>query len=180
MDPLALFVTIVVAIFLTYTAITAVRRVGEHERGIVFRLGRALPAPRGPGIVLIAPYGVDRMKVIDVRTGEVTVPPQTTATKDGEAVRLGAAVYYRVADPVQVAVQVPNHRLAVAKATEGTLKAIARERDLAELTKRRGEVAEELTTTLGALTEPWGIAVSEAEITEVIEVDQAVEPERSR
>jgi regulator of protease activity HflC (stomatin/prohibitin superfamily) len=140
----------------------------------VFRFGKVLPSARGPGVVLIAPYGIDRLKLVDVRTGEVTVPPQTAGTADGVAVRIGAAVYYRVVDPVQVAVQVPNHRLAMGKATEGTLKAIARERDLADLTKRRGEVAEELTTTLAALAESWGIKVSEAEVTEVIE------PQRSR
>ena len=167
MDPLALFVLVVVTIFVVYTAITGVRRVGEHERGVVFRFGRVLPSVRGPGIVLIVPYGVDRMTLVDVRTGEVTVPPQTTGTRDGVEVKIGAAVYYRVTDPVQVAVQVPNHRLAVGKATEGTLRAIAREREFDDLVKRRGEAAEELTTTLRALTEPWGIALSEAEITEV-------------
>jgi regulator of protease activity HflC (stomatin/prohibitin superfamily) len=174
MDPLALFVLTVVTIFLVYTAITGVRRVGEHERGVVFRLGRVRPPVRSPGITLIAPYGVDRMKLVDVRTGEVTVPPQATATRDGVEVRLGAAVYYRVADPVQVAVQVPNHRLAVGKATEGTLRAIARERDLADLIGNPVDVGEELTETLRALSEPWGISVSEAEVTEV------ETPERSR
>lgn len=168
--PLALFVATVVSIFLVYTAVTGVRRVGQHERGVVFRFGKPQARVRGPGLALIAPYGIDRMTAVDVRTGEVTVPPQTASTRDGAEVRLGAAVYYRVSDPVQVAVQVPNHRLAVAKAAEGTLRAIARDLTLADLTGSRAEVDEELTQTLASLTEPWGIAISQAEVTEIIEL----------
>jgi regulator of protease activity HflC (stomatin/prohibitin superfamily) len=173
MDPLALFVFVVVAIFLTYTGITGIKRVGPHQRGVVQRFGRTLPGSRAPGLAFIAPYGIDRITMVDVRTGEVTVPPQTTSTRDGVEVRVGAAVYYRVTDPGRVAVEVPNHALAIGKATEGALRAIARDVNLADLTGNRGEVDEELTATLATMAEPWGITVSEAQVTEVIELERS-------
>jgi regulator of protease activity HflC (stomatin/prohibitin superfamily) len=169
MDPLYAFVLVVVAIFLGYTVATAVRRVGDNERGVVFRFGKAQPGPRGPGWVMIAPYGVDRMTVVDVRTGEVTVPPIHVATGDGEEVRIGAEIYYRVADPVRVAIEVPNHRLAVGKAAEGAIRSLVRDHDRADLSAVRAQLDEELTELLADLTEPWGIKVSQAELTEVAE-----------
>jgi regulator of protease activity HflC (stomatin/prohibitin superfamily) len=175
MDALALFVLIVVAIFLTYTAITGVKRVGAHQRGVVFRFRRPLPLPgsRPPGFTLIAPYGIDRITMVDVRTGEVTVPPRAISTRDGVEVRVGAAVYYRVSDAARVAVEVPNHTLAVGKATEGALRAIARDVNLADLTGNRSEIDEELTATLATMTEQWGITISEAQVTEVIELERS-------
>ena len=57
-------VVVVLALLLLASSIKIAR---EYERGIVFRLGRLLPEPKGPGLFIRIPL-VDQIVKVDLRT----------------------------------------------------------------------------------------------------------------
>ncbi len=58
----------------------AIRILNEYERGVVFRLGRAIGA-KGPGLIILIP-GIDRMTKVSLRVMDMDVPPQDIITRD--------------------------------------------------------------------------------------------------
>src|SRR6058998_2946167 len=107
-------ILIVVAILLALLVlflISAIKVAREYERGIVFRLGRLLPEPKGPGLFLLIPV-IDRMVKVDLRTITLTIPPQEVITKDNVPVRVNAVAYFRIVDPRNAIVQVENFMVA--------------------------------------------------------------------
>ena len=96
---------IVIAVLLLATAIRVLR---EYERGVVFRLGRLLPGAKGPGLILLIPFGIDKMVKVDLRTVTLAIPPQEIITKDNVPVRVTAVAYFRVVDPQAAQTQVEN------------------------------------------------------------------------
>ena len=95
----------VVAVILALFLISAIKVAREYERGIVFRLGRLLPEPKGPGLFLLIPI-VDRMVKVDLRTITLNIPPQEVITKDNVPVRVNAVAYFRIVAPQDAIVQV--------------------------------------------------------------------------
>src|SRR2546422_7617574 len=97
----------VVVFFVVLFLISAIKVAREYERGIVFRLGRLFPEPKGPGLFLLIPV-VDRMVKVDLRTITLNIPPQEVITKDNVPVRVNAVAYFRIVAPKEAIVQVEN------------------------------------------------------------------------
>ena len=98
-----------------------VKVLNEYERGVIFRLGKLLPQPKGPGLVIVA-WPIDRMVRVSLRTVVLDVPPQDVITRDNVSVKVNAVVYFRVMDPRQAVVQVENYLYATSQEAQTTLR----------------------------------------------------------
>src|SRR4051812_33085965 len=103
--------------------ISAIKVAREYERGIVFRLGRLLPEPKGPGLFILIPV-VDRMVKVDLRTITLNIPPQEVITKDNVPVRVNAVAYFRIVEPKNAIVQVENFMVATSQIAQTTLRSV--------------------------------------------------------
>jgi len=138
----------------------------EYERAVVFRLGRMLPEPKGPGIVFIL-WPFDRMEKIPLRTVVLDVPPQDIITRDGVSVKVNAVVYFRVIDPNKAVVEVENYHFATSQLAQTTLRSVLGQADLDELLSERDKLNEQLQEIIDRQTDPWGIKVSSVEVKHV-------------
>jgi len=138
----------------------------EYERGIVFRLGRLLPAPKGPGLFLLIPV-VDRMVKVDLRTITLTVPPREVITKDNVPVRVNAVAYFRIVDPKAAIVQIENYMVATSQIAQTTLRSVLGQHVLDELLSEREKINAILQSIIDESTAPWGIKVSIVEVKDV-------------
>src|SRR5205814_7926689 len=118
-----LVVVVVVVVFALLFFFAAVKVAREYERGIVFRLGRLLPEPKGPGLFLLIPI-IDRMVKVDLRTITLNIPPQGVITKDNVPVRVNAVAYFRIVEPKNAIVQVENFMVATSQIAQTTLRAV--------------------------------------------------------
>jgi regulator of protease activity HflC (stomatin/prohibitin superfamily) len=156
--------TIALAIYL----LRWIRVLSEYERGVIFRLGRVLPNPMGPGLrFLIAPGVIDRMVKIDLRTIALDVPSQDVITLDNVSIKVNAVVYYRVLDPVKAVVEIENFAYATSQMAQTTLRSVVGQGDLDDLLAKRDKINQEIQTILADQTSPWGIQVSHVEIKNV-------------
>jgi regulator of protease activity HflC (stomatin/prohibitin superfamily) len=150
---------ILILIFL----VNAVRRLLEYERGVVFRLGRLMPAPRGPGITFVIPL-IEQMVKVDMRTITMDVPPQDVITRDNVSVKVNAVLYFRVVDPSRAIVQVENYLFATSQLAQTTLRSVCGQEELDDLLSEREKINSRLQEIIDAHTDPWGIKVSLVEI----------------
>lgn len=157
-----LFAVIVVVLYL----INAIKILPEFERGIVFRLGRVLPEPKGPGIVLVFPP-IDAIVRMDLRVVTMDVPPQDVVTKDNVTVKVSAVVYFRVVDPLKAVIEVSDYRYATSQLAQTRLRAVLGEAELDELLSQREKLNLRLQETLDSNSEPWGIKVQMVEVKHV-------------
>src|SRR3954467_10530333 len=108
----AVLILVAILLFLVVLfLVSAIKVAREYERGIVFRLGRLLAEPKGPGLFLLIPV-VDRMGKGDPRTITPKTPPQEVITKDNVPVRVNAVSYFRIVEPKNAIVQVENFMVA--------------------------------------------------------------------
>lgn len=163
-----------------------VRILNEYERGVVFRLGRVLGKPKGPGLILLIPV-VDRMQRVSLRTVVMDVPPQDVITKDNVTLKVNAVVYFRVMDPLKAIIQVENYLYATSQLAQTTLRSALGQASLDDLLTERDKINQHLQEILDAQTDPWGVKVSTVEIKHVdlpIEMQRAMakqaEAERER
>ncbi|NIO06084.1 MAG: slipin family protein [Proteobacteria bacterium] len=161
--PLFLPVLILFGIIILASAIKVAR---EYERGVVFRLGRLVLPPKGPGLFFIIP-GIDRMLKISLRTVVMDVPPQDIITRDNVSIKINAVVYFRVVNPADAVVQVENYLYATSQLAQTTLRSIAGQAELDEILSERDKLSREIQTILDRSTDPWGIKVSMVEIKHV-------------
>jgi regulator of protease activity HflC (stomatin/prohibitin superfamily) len=160
-SPLILF-TFIVALYL----LSSIKILAEYERGVIFRLGKLLPAPKGPGIILVfAP--IDRMVRVGLRTVVMDVPPQDVITRDNVSVKVNAVVYYRVMDPQRAIVQVENYHYATSQLAQTTLRSVLGQVELDGLLSQRERLNQDLQQILDQHTDPWGIKVSSVEVKHV-------------
>jgi regulator of protease activity HflC (stomatin/prohibitin superfamily) len=159
-------VFIVIAALLLLLAFLAIKIAREYERGVIFRLGRLLPHPKGPGIFLIIPF-VDRMVRVDLRTVTLNVPPQEVITKDNVPVRVNAVAYFRIVEPNAAIVQVENYMVATSQIAQTTLRSVLGQHVLDELLSERDKINAILQTIIDEATSPWGIKVSVVEVKDV-------------
>jgi regulator of protease activity HflC (stomatin/prohibitin superfamily) len=152
----------VVVLFL-FSAIKVAR---EYERGIIFRLGRLLPEPKGPGLFILIPV-VDRMVKVDLRTITLNVPPQEVITKDNVPVRVNAVAYFRIVEPKNAIVQVENYMVATSQIAQTTLRSVLGQHQLDELLSEREKINAILQGIIDEGTSPWGIKVSIVEVKDV-------------
>src|SRR5437588_969687 len=142
------------------SALTVAR---EYERGIIFRLGRLLPNPKGPGLFLLIPV-VDRMVKVDLRTITLNIPPQEVITKDNVPVRVNAVAYFRIVNPKDAIVQVENFMVATSQIAQTTLRAVLGQHVLDELLSEREKINAILQEIIDDATTPWGVKVSIVEV----------------
>src|SRR6266496_5524903 len=143
-----------------------IRILREYERGVVFRLGRLLDPPKGPGVVFLIPI-VDRMVKVDLRTITLTIPPQEVITKDNVPARVNAVAYFRIVDPKAAIVQIENFMVATSQIAQTTLRAVLGQHTLDELLSEREKINAILEAIIDGQTAPWGIKVSIVEVKDV-------------
>jgi regulator of protease activity HflC (stomatin/prohibitin superfamily) len=162
----ALIIFVVVAIFVIFILSAAIKILREYERGVIFRLGRLLGSPKGPGLFLLIPI-VDRMVKVDLRTITLIVPPQEVITKDNVPVRVNAVCYFRVVNPSDSVVQVENFMVATSQIAQTTLRSVLGQHSLDELLSERDKINAILQEIIDESTAPWGIKVSIVEVKDV-------------
>ncbi len=154
---------IVLIFFFLYNAI---KILNEYERGVIFRLGRVLGRPKGPGLILLIPI-IDKMVRISLRTVVLDVPPQDVITRDNVTIKVNAVVYFRVVDPMKSVIDVENYLYATSQLSQTTLRSVLGQAELDELLSKREKLNERLQEILDTHTEPWGIKVSNVEVKNV-------------
>jgi regulator of protease activity HflC (stomatin/prohibitin superfamily) len=158
---------LVVVVFLGIVFLSRwVNVLNEYERAVVFRLGRLVGKPKGPGLVLIF-WPIDRMVKIPLRTVVHDVPSQDVITKDNVSVKVNAVVYFRVVDPLKAVVEVENYLFATSQMAQTTLRSILGQAELDELLSEREKLNDQLQSIIDAHTDPWGIKVSSVEVKHV-------------
>jgi regulator of protease activity HflC (stomatin/prohibitin superfamily) len=157
-------IAVVVIVLLLIAASVRVAR--EYERGVVFRLGRLLMPPKGPGLFFLIPI-VDKMVRVDLRTVTLNVPPQEVITKDNVPVRVNAVAYFRIVEPANAIVQVENFMVATSQISQTTLRSVLGQHVLDELLSERDKINAILQQIIDEATSPWGIKVSIVEIKDV-------------
>ena len=159
------FTTIVVIIVVLYL-LSSIKILREYERGVIFRLGRLLPQPKGPGVILVfAP--IDRMVRVSLRIDTLEVPPQDVITRDNVTVKVNAVIYFRVIDPRLAVVEVSNFLYATSQLAQTTLRSVLGEVELDELLSQREKLNVRLQSILDQHTSPWGVKVTMVEVKQV-------------
>jgi regulator of protease activity HflC (stomatin/prohibitin superfamily) len=158
-------VLIVVVIVVLYL-ISSVKILAEYERGVIFRLGKLLPQPKGPGVILVF-RPIDRIVRVSLRTVAFEVPPQDVITRDNVSVKVSAVLYYRVIDPRRAIVQVENYQYATLQLAQTTLRSVLGQAQLDDLLAERERLNQQLQHILDDRAEPWGIKVSAVEVKHV-------------
>jgi regulator of protease activity HflC (stomatin/prohibitin superfamily) len=170
-NPVALFGVFVIVIWL-FNSINVLR---EYERGVIFRLGRLLPAAKGPGLILVF-WPIDKIVRVPLRTVTLEVPPQDIITSDNVSVKVNAVVYFRVIEAIRAIVEVENYLYATSQLAQTTLRSVLGEVPLDDLLSKRETLNLKLQTILDQHTGPWGIKVS---LVEVKQVDLPQEMQRA-
>jgi regulator of protease activity HflC (stomatin/prohibitin superfamily) len=152
-----------VLLLFAFWLISCLKVLAEYERGVVFRLGKLLPRPKGPGLVFIfAP--IDRMVKVSLRTVVLDVPPQDVITRDNVTVKVNAVVYFRVVDPIKAVVQVENYLYATSQEAQTTLRSILGQAHLDELLAERERLGASLQHVIDDHTDPWGVKVTQVAV----------------
>jgi len=163
----AALIAVVAVLFLVFLfLVSAIKVAREYERGIIFRLGRLLPEPKGPGLFILIPV-VDRMVKVDLRTITLNIPPQEVITKDNVPVRVNAVAYFRIVEPKNAIVQVENFMVATSQIAQTTLRSVLGQHLLDELLSERDKINSILQAIIDESTSPWGIKVSIVEVKDV-------------
>src|SRR5512139_3393473 len=159
--PIFIFLIIVVLYILS-----SIKILSEYERGVIFRLGKLLPQPKGPGIILVfAP--IDRMVRVSLRTIVLDVPPQDVITRDNVSVKVNAVVFFRVFDTRKAIVEVENFHYATSQLAQTTLRSVLGQVELDDLLSARERLNQQLQQILDLHTDPWGVKVSAVEVKHV-------------
>jgi len=145
---------------------SSIKILAEYERGVVFRLGRILSAPKGPGLIFVfAP--IDRMVRVSLRVEAFEVPSQDVVTRDNVTVKVNAVIYFRVLEPTKAIIEVTNFLYATSQLAQTTLRSVLGEVELDELLGQREKLNLRLQTVLDQHTGPWGVKVSMVEVKQV-------------
>jgi regulator of protease activity HflC (stomatin/prohibitin superfamily) len=174
----ALIILAIVVFFFVLFLLAAVKVAREYERGIVFRLGRLMPEPKGPGLFLLIPI-VDRMVKVDLRTITLNIPPQDVITKDNVPVRVNAVAYFRIVAPKDAIVQIENFMVATSQISQTTLRSVLGQHQLDELLSEREKINVILQEIIDEATSPWGVKVSIVEVKDV-EIPQGMQRAMAR
>ena len=146
--------------------LSSLRVLWEYERGVVFRLGK-LTRARGPGLVFLVPFGVERMRKMDLRIVALDIAPQDTITKDNVSCTVNAVVYFRVVDPSKAVVEVEDYYFATSQLAQTTLRSVVGQSELDELLAERERINEIVRRIIDQETDPWGIEVTSVEIKDI-------------
>lgn len=155
------FLTILVLVIFFLSA--AIRILNEYERGVIFRLGRALERAKGPGLIILIPI-IDRMVKVSMRLVAMDVDPQDVITRDNVSVKVNAVIYFRVIDPKKAIIEVQEYTYAMSQLAQTTLRSVCGGSELDELLAEREKINTQLQEILDTHTDPWGIKVANVEL----------------
>jgi regulator of protease activity HflC (stomatin/prohibitin superfamily) len=159
--PVLIFAAIVVLYLLN-----SIKILREYERGVIFRLGRALPVPKGPGIILVfRPF--DQIVRISLRQDVLEVPAQDVITRDNVTLKVNAVVTLYVIDPNAAAIKVANYVYQTSQFAQTTLRSVLGEVELDELLSHRDKLNLKIQTIIDQRTEPFGVKVISVEVKQV-------------
>ncbi|MGH9628271.1 MAG: slipin family protein [Bryobacteraceae bacterium] len=160
--PIAAIIFAILALYL----VSSIKILAEYERGVIFRLGRVLPQPKGPGLIFVfAP--IDRMARVSLRLETIDVPPQDIVTRDNITAKVNAVLFFRVVDPIRAIVAVSNFLYTTSQLAQTTLRSVLGQVELDELLSQREKLNLHLQSTLDQDTDPWGIKVTKVEVKQV-------------
>jgi regulator of protease activity HflC (stomatin/prohibitin superfamily) len=157
---------IIVVVIIAFYILSCLKIFKEYERGVIFRLGRLLPSPKGPGLTWIW-FPIDKMTRVSLRTIVLDVPPQDVITKDNVSVKVNAVLYFRVLEPRKAIVEVENFLYATSQLSQTTLRSVLGQVELDELLSQREKLNLHLQEILDKQTDPWGIKISMVEVKHV-------------
>lgn len=160
-SPLAIFIAFIVLYLLS-----CVKILKEYERGVIFRLGRLLSKPKGPGIIFVF-KPIDKIVRVSLRIVALDVPPQDIITKDNVSVKVSAVVYFRVMDSNRAIAEVEDYAFATSQMAQTTLRSVIGQRELDDLLSEREKINAHIQEILDKQTDPWGIKVSNVEVKHV-------------
>jgi regulator of protease activity HflC (stomatin/prohibitin superfamily) len=167
-DATLIFVAIIVIYLLS-----SIKILREYERAVIFRLGRLLAQPKGPGVCLVfAP--IDRMVRVSLRIDTLEVPAQDVITRDNVTVKVNAVLYFRVIDPRLAVVEVSNFLYATSQLAQTTLRSVLGEVELDELLSQREKLNLRLQAVLDSQTAAWGVKVTLVEVKQVDLAEQMI------
>ena len=159
---LSLIPIVVIIIYL----LSSIKILAEYERGVIFRLGRVLGKPKGPGVIFVfAP--VDRMVRISLRLEAMEVPAQDVVTRDNVTLKVNAVIYFRIVEPTKAVIEVANYLYATSQLSQTTLRSVLGEVLLDELLSQREKLNVRLQSVLDQHTGPWGMKVAMVEVKQV-------------
>ena len=156
---------IIIGIVVLYV-LSCIRFIYEYERAVIFRLGRVLEKPKGPGVILVF-YPIDKMERVSLRTRVNDVPSQDVITRDNVTIKVNAVVYFRVIDPQKAILEVENYLYATHELSQTTLRSILGQSELDELLAERDRINKHLQEVIDSQTDPWGVKVSAVEVKHV-------------
>ena len=160
------FPLLVAVVIVVIYLLTSIKILAEYERGVIFRLGKLLPAPKGPGLVFVF-RPIDRMVRVGLRTVVHDVPPQDVITRDNVSVKVNAVVYFRVMDARRAIVEVENFNYATSQLAQTTLRSVLGQVELDDLLSARDKINQQLQRIIDEHTEPWGIKVATVEVKQI-------------
>jgi regulator of protease activity HflC (stomatin/prohibitin superfamily) len=162
MEPIYLVCALIVVLYL----FSCINVLAEYERGVVFRLGRVLPEPKGPGLIFIF-RPIDRFVRVSLRLETLEVPAQDIVTRDNVTVKVNAVVFFRVIEPQKAVLEVSNFLYTTSQLAQTTLRSILGEAELDELLSQRETLNLRLQGVLDTDTAPWGVKVAKVEVKQV-------------
>jgi regulator of protease activity HflC (stomatin/prohibitin superfamily) len=163
-----LFIIIVI-----FYLVSSVKILAEYERGVIFRLGRALSTVKGPGIILVF-FPIDRLVRLSLRIETLDVPSQDVVTRDNVTVKVNAVIFFRVVEARQAVLEVANYLYATSQLAQTTLRSVLGEVELDDLLSQREKINLRLQQVLDLDTDPWGVKVTKVEVKAVDLPDQMI------
>jgi regulator of protease activity HflC (stomatin/prohibitin superfamily) len=157
---------LIAAIILALYFLSSIKILAEYERAVIFRLGRVLPEPKGPGLIFVF-RPIDRAVRVSLRLETLEVPPQDLVTRDNVTVKVNAVIFFRVLNPKQAVLEVSNYINTTSQLAQTTLRSVLGEAELDELLSQREKLNLRLQSVLDQDTGPWGIKVAKVEVKQV-------------
>jgi regulator of protease activity HflC (stomatin/prohibitin superfamily) len=161
-----LSLTPIVLVIIVVYLLSSIKILAEYERGVIFRLGRVLSKPKGPGVILVF-KPIDRMVRLSLRTEAMEVPSQDVVTRDNVTVKVNAVIYFRIVDPEKAVIEVANYLYATSQLSQTTLRSVLGEVELDELLSQREKLNVKLQSALDQHAGPWGVKVALVEVKQV-------------
>jgi regulator of protease activity HflC (stomatin/prohibitin superfamily) len=158
--------TLVPILIVIFYLVSSIKILSEYERGVIFRLGRVLAEPKGPGVILVFPP-IDRMVRLSLRVETYDVPAQDAVTRDNVTVKVNAVIYFRIVNPTRAVLEVSNYLYATSQLAQTTLRSVLGEVELDELLSQREKLNVRLQAVLDQHTDPWGVKVTMVEVKQV-------------
>src|ERR1700742_4030441 len=156
---------IVIAVIVLYL-LNSIKILREYERGVIFRLGRALPQPKGPGLIVVF-RPLDQIVRVSLRQEVLEVPPQDVITRDNVTIKVNAVITLRVLDPAKAVIEVANYVYQTSQFAQTTLRSVLGEVELDGLLSHRDALNQRIQAIIDQRTEPWGVKVVSVEVKQV-------------